>query len=131
MKQPKCRTCGELHWGLCPGVLNAVSKAHSDLSAEYRKADEKMKAAFIGEVREDPVLAKSLRGGGESRTAAQHGVDTAGVRIPKAKADVSGRRSIAGVASGPRKAKLSCPVCEARRWANLAAQKRFRAKAKQ
>ena len=50
---------------------------------------------------------KSSRGGGESRPAAQHGVDTAGVRVPKAQADVSGLRSKAGVASGPREAKSS------------------------
>ena len=50
--------------------------------------------------------AKSSRGGGESRTAAQHGVDTAGVRVPKAKADVPGLRSPAGVASGPRETKI-------------------------
>ena len=53
-----------------------------------------------------PCPNKSSRGGGESRgTAAQHGVDTAGVRVPKAKADVSGLRSKAGVTSSPREAK--------------------------
>ena len=71
---------------------------------------------------------KSSGGGVESGHAAQHGVDTAGVRVPKVKTDVSGIRSIAGVAPSPPEAsteKKNKKVKDGTRFDRTAYQREF------
>lgn len=79
------------------------------------QANREMQARRVADSKRLNTRDQVPRGGGESnerasrdaaneqrRSAAQHGVDTAGVRVPKAKADVSGLRSKVGVATNPR-----------------------------
>lgn len=92
------------------GVYNGVDTTAMSKADELRAMRERRSGAAANP-------AKTSRGGGESnerasrpataadeqrRTAAQYGVGTAVVRIPKAKANVSGLRPKAGVATSPR-----------------------------
>lgn len=121
MQAPKCRTCGERHWGLCPGGAGKVLPKSTRGVARDVKAVPPAAAA----VSQPPKQTEGFAG-------ITYGRSPGVLALPDLRAlnDLPEAERVAAAAAFIEK-RMVCPVCEARRKREAARAKRWRDRKKE